>query len=212
MPYEVLYGFFFTSVLLTLSPGPDVLYVISQSVTHGTRSGLAIIFGLLTGLVVHLSLFAFGVSSLIINSELAFGGIKIFGGSYLLWLAYQIFKQPVEISPIAISNSSKEKASFLGFMQKGFWMNVLNPKVMMFFLALFPSFLSINSSWSIKDQVLVLGVIFILQAFVIFFVICNVAGYFSKFILQSVLFNKIIKWLQVVIFSLLGVFLWYSLF
>ena len=211
MSFQVLYGFLLTSMLLALSPGPDVLFIISQSITHGRKSAFAIIMGLICGLIIHLSLFAFGVSSLIINSELAFSTIKFLGGGYLLWLSYQIMKAPLSQPVIQQDLSNTQKRSFFGFMQKGFWMNVLNPKVMMFFLALFPGFLSVNNSWSIQHQIIVLGLIFIVQAFAVFFVIANIASYFSKFILKSKLFNQVIKWVQVILFGILGVFLWCTL-
>ncbi|MHC5309622.1 LysE family translocator [Myroides sp. LJL116] len=208
MPDHILYGFLITSVLLAISPGPDVLFVISQTVTHGRKSGYAIVAGLLCGLVVHLSLFAFGISSLIVSSTLAFSIVKFLGGAYLLWLCVAIFRDK---SSITIESSSTQKVGFFGFVQKGFWMNVLNPKVMMFFLGLFPGFLVTDSIYSIKEQVFILGLIFIGQALVVFGLICTIAGYFATFITTSKLFTTIIKWVQILLFGFLGIYLWFSL-
>ncbi len=209
MPDHIIYGFLITSVLLAISPGPDVLFVISQTVTHGRKAGYAIVGGLLCGLVIHLSLFAFGISNLILSSSLAFNMVKFLGGAYLIWLCMVIWK---DNSGITIEKANCESVSVIGFMQKGFWMNVLNPKVMMFFLGLFPGFLITNSSYSIQEQVFVLGGIFLLQALVVFGGITTLAGYFANFITSSTLFSNIIKWVQVVLFGTLGLFLWFSIF
>ena len=87
MSPEILYTFFITCFLLIITPGPDLLYVVSQSITKGQKYGYAVVMGQAGGLIFHLTLFAFGVSALIINSSIALQIVKVLGAAYLFWLS-----------------------------------------------------------------------------------------------------------------------------
>ncbi|MTG98585.1 MULTISPECIES: LysE family translocator [Myroides] len=205
MSTEVLYTFFITCFLLIITPGPDLLYVVSQSITRGKKYGYAVVIGQMGGLLFHLSLFAFGVSALIINSAFALKAVKIFGALYLFWLSYKVYQEENVIT-IDDSPTTKSDKSFMGFVRKGLFMNILNPKVMMFFLALFPGFIS-EAAGNIKQQVFVLGSVFITEALVIFLIICTIAAQLTEFMKNNKIINVFLKWLQIIIFSGLGVFL-----
>ncbi len=125
------------TIALALSPGPDNIFVLIQSITYGKRYGFATIAGLMTGCLVHTSLLAFGVSAVIKNNPVIFTGIKIFGALYLLYLAWRVFRADHTIHLIT---DGVEKKSLLSLFRQGFIMNVLNPKVTIFFLAFFLGF------------------------------------------------------------------------
>ncbi|KZE81990.1 LysE family translocator [Myroides marinus] len=205
MSTEVLYTFFITCFLLIITPGPDILYVVSQSITRGRKYGYAIVVGQMGGLLFHLSLFAFGVSALITQSELLFKGVKLFGALYLFWLSYKVFQEE-NVIVIDESTSGKNDKTFMGFVRKGLLMNVMNPKVMMFFLALFPGFIT-EAAGSVQKQVFVLGSVFIAEAVVIFFIICSVAAKLTNYMKDNKSVNLFLKWLQIIVFSGLGVYL-----
>ena len=135
---ETLISFALATSILSISPGPDNIFVLTQSIVNGTKYGIATVLGLMTGCLVHTSLVAFGVSAIIKENESLFFIIKLLGAGYLIFLAYKVFKSDAKI---VLSNNSVKKESVLQLFKKGFIMNVLNPKVALFFLAFFPQFL-----------------------------------------------------------------------
>ena len=147
---EELISFVIAVSLLAISPGPDNIFVLMQSVVHGKKYGLATIVGLMTGCIIHTVFLALGVSTIIKNNSFIFFGIKLFGALYLFFLAYKVFKSS---SVISISTEEIEKKSPVQLFKVGFIMNVLNPKVTLFFLALFPGFL-FSESLSLSVQFL----------------------------------------------------------
>lgn len=94
LPPDTAFAFLAASVLLGLSPGPDNVFVLTQSALRGVRAGLFVTLGLCTGLIVHTMLVAFGVAALFQASDLAFNALKIAGAGYLLYLAWQAFRAP----------------------------------------------------------------------------------------------------------------------
>ena len=198
MPIEVLYTFIITCLILIITPGPDLLYVVSQSIAKGRKFGYAIVIGQMGGLLFHLSLFAFGVSALIIKSAIAFQVVKIVGAAYLFWLAVKVFQEEnvIALAPSELPEAPQDK-SILGFVKTGMLMNILNPKVMMFFLALFPGFIS-EQNGNIKQQVFILGGVFITEA---------LASQLATAVQGNKVVNAVLKWLQIVLFTALGIYL-----
>src|SRR5690606_37812338 len=92
MDITVVVSFLFTAIVLTLMPGPDILFVIAQSISQHSRAGIMTALGLCTGLTVHISAAALGISALIYQSALAFTIVKFAGAAYLLYLAWQSFR------------------------------------------------------------------------------------------------------------------------
>lgn len=136
IPFEVASIFFFASVIIIFAPGPDNIYVLTQSALHGRSAGLIATLGICTGLMVHTAAVAFGVAAIFQASALAFNILKILGVLYLLYLAWQLFRTGV------IRQSQNRKASItrIKLYTRGFLMNVTNPKVVIFFLAFLPQF------------------------------------------------------------------------
>ena len=161
---ETLISFVLATGTLAFSPGPDNIFVLTQSIVNGKKYGLATVAGLMTGCIIHTTLVAFGVSEIINQNPKLFFIIKLLGAGYLLYLAYQVYRSDAKI---AFSTENVEKKTTFELFKKGFWMNVLNPKVTIFFLAFFPQFL-FSDSLSNVLQFYVLGGLFILTSFVIF--------------------------------------------
>jgi len=161
---ETLISFVFATATLAISPGPDNIFVLTQSIVNGKKYGLATVAGLMTGCIIHTTLVAFGVSEIIKQNPNLFFIIKLFGAGYLLYLAFQVYKSDANI---AFSTENIQKKSTLQLFKTGFWMNVLNPKVTIFFLAFFPQFL-FSDTLSNVIQFYVLGGLFILTSFFIF--------------------------------------------
>ena len=200
---EELISFVIAVSLLAISPGPDNIFVLMQSVVHGKKYGLATIVGLMTGCIIHTVFLALGVSTIIKNNSFIFFGIKLFGALYLFFLAYKVFKSS---SVISISTEEIEKKSPVQLFKVGFIMNVLNPKVTLFFLALFPGFL-FSDSLSLSVQFFILGALFIVVSFIVFSVIALLGGAISKEIKKSKNIGIWLKWLQIVVFISIAVFI-----
>ncbi|MGB1168867.1 MAG: LysE family translocator [Flavobacteriaceae bacterium] len=203
MKMEELISFVIAVSLLAISPGPDNIFVLMQSVVHGKKYGLATILGLMTGCIIHTVFLALGVSTIIKNNSFIFFGIKLFGALYLFFLAYKVFKSS---SVISISTDKIEKKSPVQLFKVGFIMNVLNPKVTLFFLALFPGFL-FSESLSLSVQFFILGALFIVVSFIVFSVISILGGVISKEIKKSKNIGIWLKWLQIVVFVSIAVFI-----
>lgn len=202
----MLFGFATAVAALAISPGPDNIYVLMQSVVNGRQYGLATVAGLMTGCLVHTSLVAFGVSAIIKESDTVFFIIKLFGALYLLFLAYKVFKSDGHVS---LTNENVPKKTMLQLFKQGFVMNVLNPKVSIFFLAFFPSFLFSKTLGNVV-QFYVLGFLFIVVSFVIFSLIAILAGFISDYLKQHKNTGLVLKWLQILVFVGIAVFILFS--
>ncbi|WP_299158093.1 LysE family translocator [uncultured Tenacibaculum sp.] len=193
---ETLISFVLATATLAFSPGPDNIFVLTQSIVNGKKYGLATVAGLMTGCIIHTTLVAFGVSEIINQNPKLFLVIKLLGAGYLLYLAYQVYKSDAKI---AFSTENVEKKSTFELFKKGFWMNVLNPKVTIFFLAFFPQFL-FSDSLSNVLQFYVLGGLFILTSFIIFSTIAILAGAISESIKKNAQIGVYLKWAQIIVF------------
>lgn len=194
-----LIPFLTASILLTLSPGPDIIYVLVQSMTNGKKAGIITTLGLVSGILIHTSLVAFGVSAIIKESELLFTIIKVLGALYLFFLAYKVFRSNGDIT---LESDAPIKSSSNLFGQ-GFIMNVLNPKVTIFFLAFFPGFLWMPNSDTVY-QFYILGFLFMLQALLIFGSVALLAGKISQYLRKHKSSGIILKWIQVIVFVGIG--------
>lgn len=196
MNTEILISFALAVAALAISPGPDNIYVLMQSLVNGVGYGMATVAGLMTGCLVHTTLIAFGVSLIIRENETLFLILKIFGALYLLYLAYKVYKEP---PADLLSNSTVKKKSKWQLFKQGFIMNVINPKVSIFFLALFPGFLFSETINPIL-QFYVLGFIFIGVSFIIFSLIALSSGFISNYLHKNNKISAVLKWLQIIVF------------
>ena len=183
--------FFISSLALTMMPGPDILFVINQSL-RDKKSGLLVAFGLCSGLIIHTLILALGLSAIIEQNDNVIIFFKYFGSAYLFYLAFKEFKKNG-----VISERMKEN-----FYLRGVFMNLINPKVLIFFLAYFPNFL-FSDTISTSYQFIILGAIFILQALIIFSIVSITSNRLIS-ILNVDASNKKIVYLKSFIFVLIG--------
>src|SRR5215212_932285 len=154
MPHlPTLLGFAFVSLGMVLTPGPNMIYLISRSITQGPAAGIVSLGGVALGFVFYMLCAAFGITALLFAVPYAYDALRFAGAGYLLWLAWQAVKpngrSPFQVRKLAID--SPRKLFVMGFVT-----NLLNPKIAMLYLALLPQFID-PTAGSVLTQSLVLG-------------------------------------------------------
>lgn len=152
--------FLTTAVLLNLSPGPDMAFILGQTVKRGVRSGFSAMFGIWTGALIHVLFAAFGLSAILATSALAFSLVKWIGAAYLIWLGIQALRS--KGTKISVENPTITNSEMKVFKQ-GVLIDVLNPKVAVFFLAFLPQFVEIGAG-PVSAQLFLHGILIILIA------------------------------------------------
>ncbi|MGO3692938.1 LysE family translocator [Marinobacter sp.] len=180
MPLGPLITFIFASALLSIAPGPDNIFVLTQSALYGKKSGVLVTLGLCTGLVVHTTAVAFGVAAIFQTSVVAFTVLKVVGAMYLLFLAWQAFRAPA--SPLEAPSSNLRSSGAL--YRRGIIMNITNPKVSIFFLAFLSQFASPENG-QLAPQIFLLGGVFMGVALVIFSTVAALAGELGGWLSKS---------------------------
>ena len=206
MNFEILVSFVLATFALACSPGPDNIFVLTQSLVNGRKFGLATVYGLIAGCILHTTLLAFGVSAILKASDRLFFAIQVFGAMYLFFLAYKVLKSDASI---LLSKENVTKKTTGQLFRQGLMMNVLNPKVSIFFLAFFPGFLFSNHLDTIV-QFYILGGLFMLVSFVVFAIIAILAGSISEKIQQHNNIGDYLKWTQITVFVAIGIFILYT--
>ena len=164
MDFQTLYTFFVSSLVLTISPGPDIIFVLSQSIVKGKNSAIMASLGLTSGLLIHTFFVSIGLSLIIIENKEYLFFLKILSVMYFLYLIFKVY-----INRNIDLNFEKKNTNRNEFY-KGLVMNLLNPKVGLFFIALFPGFL-FHDQLSDQTQFFILGFIFWFQATIIFLIV-----------------------------------------
>lgn len=185
--WNALLAFAGVALLLALSPGPDNLFVLVQSVQRGWRVGLCVVVGLCLGIVVHTTAVALGLAALFAASSTAFTVLKWCGAAYLLWLAWGALRAPVSSRDTPASAASVPPLSAqeaLRMVGRGVVMNLTNPKVLIFFLAFLPQFAD-PARGSVALQILAFGLCFVLVTFVVFGAIACCCGLFGALLQRS---------------------------
>ncbi len=201
LPLETLIAFFTTSVLLAIIPGPDNIFVLTQSIFQGKKSGLIIMLGLCTGLIFHTLAVILGVAVIFQTSIFAFTILKIIGAIYLLYLAWQIFKAGNQKIDTKNNNANID---YKKLYYRGIIMNITNPKVSIFFLAFLPQFTNPNLG-SIPLQMLLLGILFLIAALLVFSLIALYCAKLGKIINKSDKSQKILNKLVSLVFVALAI-------
>jgi len=180
LPGDVLFTFSAAAILLCLAPGPDNIFVLTQAALHGRQAGLAVLFGLCTGLIGHSTAVALGVAVIFQTSALAFTALKLIGAAYLLYLAWQAFRAPTA----AIGMAAPPRMRLGRLYRRGIIMNISNPKVSIFFLAFLPQFAD-PARGPVAMQIFMLGGIFILSTILVFGGIALLAGALGAWLNRS---------------------------
>ena len=172
IPTDILLLFISASLALAVAPGPDNLFVLSQSALFGSRSGLLVTLGLCTGLLLHIAAATLGVAAIFQTSPLAFNLLKAVGAAYLVLLAVQAFRAGAAGLEVGSHSGSGARALYF----RGIIMNVTNPKVALFFLAFLPQFTD-GARGSVALQMLLLGSFFMVSTLLVFGVVAYFAGF-----------------------------------
>jgi threonine/homoserine/homoserine lactone efflux protein len=193
MDIETLLTFTLASLSLTISPGPDILYVISKSIVQGKKAAILTSLGLTSGLVIHTFLIAFGLSIIISESEYILNSIKIIGVFYFIYLIIKVIQNR------KTDHETKKDLHNINYFKRGLIMNLLNPKVGLFFIAFFPGFL-FHSELSNQVQFLILGLIFWLQASIVFLLVSVFASKLNSFTKSNSYYNKYLFVIEVLVY------------
>jgi threonine/homoserine/homoserine lactone efflux protein len=169
--------FLVASALLTIAPGPDIVYVLTRGIAQGRKAGIAAALGFASGCIFHTVLAAVGIAALIRSSELAFDLVRYAGAAYLVWIGVQALRHR---SSFSIEAAGAGKALATIFRQSVIG-NMLNPKVTLFFLAFLPQFVDAQAG-HVGMQMALLGVIFMLQTIVIFGAVATFSGWIGDWV------------------------------
>tara|TARA_R110002096_G_scaffold22170_4_gene71511 strand:- start:32939 stop:33565 length:627 start_codon:yes stop_codon:yes gene_type:complete len=177
---ETAFAFMGFAVALALVPGPDNIFVLTQSALHGRLSGIFVTLGLATGLIFHTTAVAFGVAVIFETSQLAFSALKYIGAGYLLFLAYKSFRA----GKSTLDGAQTPKETAMALYKRGLFMNLANPKVTIFFLAFLPQFVDPQMGGMIS-QFYQLGGLMILMTILVFSSVALAAGFLGNWLRKS---------------------------
>lgn len=192
--------FLVTSLVVVLIPGTGVLYTVASGLFIGKRASLYAAVGCTFGIVPSLLACVFGLAAIFHTSVLAFQFVKYLGAAYLLYLAWSMWRAS---SPLAIENDQGDMSP-KGIMMKGFLINILNPKLSIFFLAFLPQFVSSSAAQPLLNM-FTLGLVFMLMTFLVFVLYGFMAGSFSEFVVRSQKLSMAIQKVFAGSFAALGV-------
>jgi threonine/homoserine/homoserine lactone efflux protein len=178
--------FVLAGLLLNITPGPDMLYIIGRSTSQGWRAGAAATFGVSAGCFVHIAAAALGISALLSASATAFTILKIAGAIYLIYVGISMMRSP----PIKMAIRERAKAGLGEIFRQGFFTNALNPKVALFFLAFLPQFIQPDAPLK-PLAFLVLGVIFTFTA-----TLWNLFVAWSAAKMSAAIGSRAVAWMQ----------------
>lgn len=196
---QTLISLFGIALVLALSPGPDNLYVLLHAAAHGRKSGLLVVLGLCSGLLLHTAAVALGLAALFAASATAFTAVKLFGAAYLLWLAWQALRAHAQ-------GAGREPRPLNGRQSylRGVLMNLSNPKVLLFFLAFLPQFVDAGRG-RVALQTLYLGGVIFLATLLVFGTIACYAGRLRGMLDRSARLQRALHWGAAALFVLLAV-------
>ena len=179
--FPTLLAFTAASLLLAMTPGPDMTLSISRALSQGRGAALHVVIGTSLGIVVHTLLVAFGISALITASPTAFTILKTGGAAYLLWLAVQAIRYG---SNLTVKAAAGPRGTVFANISSGFWVNLLNPKVIIFFMTFLPQFITAGDP-DVTGKLIFLGVFFIILGIPVSIVVILAADRLSGWLQQN---------------------------
>ena len=203
---SILISFSIASFLLALAPGPDNFFVLTFSAKYGKTLGLFTVLGLVSGCFVHTTLVAFGVSALIINNDFLFSLLMYVGALYLLFIAFKVYKSDNSIKEL--DQADNQIGKFKVFVN-GFLMNILNPKVLAFFLAFFPTFI-FSESINPLIQFYILGGIFMIITLIVFSSIAVFSSLIYRNFKKYKFYTDLLKWLNIIVLISIAIIILFS--
>ncbi|MDE5492278.1 LysE family translocator [Elizabethkingia meningoseptica] len=202
IPIHELLFFILAAFILVISPGPNMIYLISRTITQGRKAGLISLAGVICGFLFHIVMVSFGLTAVLFAVPYAYIVLKTLGTLYLLYLAYQAVKPNSKNIFEVDRNITTDRPGKLFTI--GFLTNVLNPKVAVFYLSFFPQFIKPQYG-SVLTQSLELGVIQVLVSFSINFIIVLTAAQAARFFAQNPTWIKVQKWFMASVLTFLAV-------
>ncbi len=201
-------SFFLLSLALGIAPGPDILFVLAQSLAHGWGAGSLVTLGLCTGLVFHVSLAAFGIAAVLRKYPWLFRLVTWGGAGYLVYLGIGAWQSASVVAVSAEGDAVTASLPALRLYGRGIVMNVLNPKVMLFFLALMPRFVEPERG-RVALQFLVLGLVFAVATLFVFHVVAFCGGLVSGLFDASSQASRYLRYFSaLVMFGIAGWIAW----
>ncbi len=195
LPLETTITFFTASLLLALAPGPDNIFVLTQSALRGGAAGILVTLGLCTGLVVHTVAVACGAAVIFEQSTTAYSALKFVGAGYLLYLAWLAFTTGATKVPVQVEGRFERVRLY----RRGIIMNLTNPKVSVFFLAFLPQFTD-PSRGPVGLQIAMLGGWFILATILVFTAIAVLSGVLNQWFTKSDRLQTSLNWIAGCVF------------
>ena len=200
MDFSVWTAFCAASIVLAMAPGPDNLFVLSQSAIYGPRSGIIVVIGLCSGLVIQTLCAACGIAAVIAAIPALFFAIKLVGALYLFYLAYKAWIHAKD----EITTVEGSKKTGLMLWRRGLIMNITNPKVQIFFLAFFPQFVAKDTQgFDLVLQMVIQGVTFIIATLLVFSAVAFCAGALASKV-KNPTFSFYLNRLSALLFVALG--------
>ncbi len=187
-----LLAFGFIALGMVLTPGPNMVYLISRSICQGRKAGLVSLVGVACGFVFYMLCAAYGITALVLAVPYAYDVLRLAGAMYLLYLAWQALK-PGGRSPFELSALPEDGAARLFLM--GFITNLLNPKIAVMYLSLLPQFITPHVG-SVLEQSLVLGTLQIVISLAVNALIVVMAGSIAVFLTRRPVWQRVQRWLM----------------
>ena len=173
--------FLVAAALLTIAPGPDIIYVLTRGITQGRKAGWAAALGFATGVVFHTALAALGIAALIRSSELAFTLVRYAGAAYLIYIGIHAVMSKSSFALRVDGDKRALNVALWTIYKQSVIGNVLNPKVTLFFLSFLPQFVNAKSG-NVEMQMVLLGVIFMVQTVLIFGAVALFSGFIGDWL------------------------------
>jgi threonine/homoserine/homoserine lactone efflux protein len=192
--------FLTATIVLLLTPGPAVLYIITRSVDQGRRAGLVSVLGIEAGGLFHVAAAALGISAILMTSALAFDVVKYLGAAYLIYLGVQKLRSRVDVEQTEVVQPDSLRRIF----SQGVIVNVLNPKTALFFFAFLPQFVD-PSRGSVAVQMVMLGILFLLTATITDGMYAVLAGTAGRWLRGNLRFLRAQKYVAGIVYIGLGV-------
>lgn len=193
-----LLQFAVATIVIAITPGPDMTLFVGRALSEGRAAGFACMLGAMTGIVIHTALVALGLSALIVASPQAFFVLKLVGALYLVWLAYQAIRHGSAFSPG--TGEMRAKRSFLSNWATGLGINLLNPKIILFFMTFLPQFVSASDP-DAPAKLFFLGALFIPLSLPITVPMVIAADSFSALLKRSPRVTRVIDYVFAGVFS-----------
>lgn len=198
-----LVSFFISCLALAFSPGPDNMFLFSLSLNEKKKHSFLFLFGLITGCIVHTLALMIGLNLIVAKFPVVLDFFKFTGFVYLVFLSVKLLYTKIDFK------DDFKKNQKINFYMTGFLMNILNPKVFVFFSVFFPNFI-FSSDISFSLQILILGLIFIISTFLVFSIIIFTSNYISIYLKSNSFFNSIKSYLSSIVLFVIALLILFA--